>query len=172
MLNDLPPYLADDPWVRSIMDASARELKRVADMIATVRARLMPHNAGEQALQLWESVLSLPINPPGVSFDDRRNKVLGALRTRSAVEGFEWIKTVTQILGTADWEHVEGPGPYAVSVAIPSNIAYTIGTFETLLRRVTPAHLQISVTTASRFIIGGGIQDPTASLIQTEGDVL
>ena len=174
MLADLPPYEADDPWVQSVIETKARELERVDLLIARIVAKALPHAADDEFrfLGLWETMLGLPVETPGVSVEDRRNKLLATIQTRSAVSGSAWITSVTIALGSADWQHQEGPGPYEVSITIPTNLAYTVGTFTTVVRRITPAHLDVHISTAARFIIGHGIQDPDASLINTTGHVL
>lgn len=174
ILDDLPPYFSDDPWVQSIIDTVARELQRVENIVNVVSEQAHPYHADDtyRFLELWETMLHLPVKPVGVSLAARQNTVLATIRTRNAGRGLDWIASVTDSLDSADWEHTEGPVPYTVYVQIPTNVGYTVGTFGTMLRRITPAHIDFNITTALRFIIGAGIQDPNASLIHTDGHVL
>lgn len=158
LLADLPPYLADDPFVQEIVDTGARELQRVEDAAAAVQLTMFPANADDTYgfLSLWETVFGLPVNPTGVSLTERRNKVLAALQKRNVGSGSQWVATLAQAFGATPWSYAENtPGSYQVTISLPYAAgSYTAEQVVTLARSITPAHLDVLASYGTGFLIG------------------
>jgi uncharacterized protein YmfQ (DUF2313 family) len=160
LLADLPPYLQDDPYVRGIVDAAARELQRVEDAAQSVRQSAFPQNADDTYgfLSLWESLLGIPVNPTGASLSERRNQVLSNLRLRTSGYGTDWVALLSQAMGSNPWGYQEGPGSYQITVRIPFSAGgYSSAQVEALARKITPAHLDLAVTYNEGFLVGIGL---------------
>jgi uncharacterized protein YmfQ (DUF2313 family) len=157
LLDDLPPYLADDAVVQGVVDALAREQKRINDAAEAIRTTAFPGNADDSynMLSLWETILSLPVKPPNTSDTQRRSKVLAALQGRDVSSGAAWTAAVAQAVGTG-WKQQENtPGNYQLTVTLP----FPAGSYEgyqaaTLIRQITPAHIDLLISYGTGFIIG------------------
>lgn len=158
MLEMLPPYLQDDPAVQTVIDVQAREYQRIEETANLIRSKMMPQNADDtyDLLALWETFLDLPANPSGVSIEARRAKVLVAFK--KIASGADWVIALTQAIGTDSWTHTEGPGAYVVIIEQPHPLgSYQAEVVARLARRITPAHLFVSVTDGDGFIVGTSI---------------
>lgn len=158
MLDKLPPYLSDDDMIQRLVDAWGRELQRIEDFLDVLREKLRPQNADDEygILGLWERVAEIPIEPVGVSLSARRNRLMAALRRRSVGIGEGWSDLITLLLGTEGWEHDENnPTPYKMQLEIPfPSTSYQAGALEALLRRITPAHIQMFISYSDTFRVG------------------
>ena len=163
MLGDLPPYLHGDPDVRGVVDVLSREFERLDVLAANVAANLWPHTAGDW-IHIWEAFLGLTVAPAGKTVADRQSIVITHLRSLNSSSGVDWIARVTELIGTS-WEHIEhdpdqpvsstNPPEYTLKITIP----YAAGSagaqqIETLIRSITPAHLDILMAYDQGFILG------------------
>jgi hypothetical protein len=156
LLDDLPPYLSEDATVQGVIDTLAREQQRITDVADGVRRTAFPSQADDtyKMLSLWETLLGLPVKPPGVSDDQRRSKVLATLQGRDVGTGEGWTKAVGQAVGTG-WQQAENtPGPYQLTVTLP----YAAGSYEgrqaaNIIRAITPAHIDLLVSYGTGFLI-------------------
>ena len=154
----LPPYFHDDPAVRAVIDVQGRELQRIEGTANLIRSKLMPQNADDtyDLLALWETFLDLPVKPPGISIQARRDKVLVSFR--KIASGADWVAALTQAVGSGSWTHAEGPSAYTVVIQVPYPLtSYQAIVIERLARRITPAHLVVSVVHGEGFIAGSSI---------------
>jgi uncharacterized protein YmfQ (DUF2313 family) len=157
MLDDMPPYEADEPRVRQLINAVALELERVENTAQDVVTKMFPQNADDtyRTLGLWEKLLGLPVEPAGVAVSLRQAAVVASVRGRQAGSGASWVAVLTQALSTTAWTHQEGPADYTITIRIP----YVLGGFHAgqvlvIARRVTPAHLDIAAGFVGGFLIG------------------
>lgn len=156
LLRDLPPYLDSDPWVQTIVDVCAREWKRIEDTIERGREKSRPYNADDEFgfLSMWETLLDLPVQPAGATVAQRRAKVVASLSTRKSGSGADWIARLSEALGGMPWTHQEGPSPYQVTIFLPVETGtYTAEQVSRLARKITPAHLDISLSFGVGFIV-------------------
>lgn len=157
LLDDLPPYLSDDGTVQGVIDALAREQQRITDAADAVRRTAFPSQADDSynMLSLWETLLGLPVKPPGVPDDQRRSKVLATLQGRDVGTGVGWTRAVEQAVGT-NWQQAENtPGSYQLTVTLP----YAAGSYEgrqaaNIIRAITPAHIDLLISYGTGFLIG------------------
>lgn len=157
VLLDLPPDVADDPLIQRIIDAVTRELARIEEYLTDLAQMTHPQNATDEyrLLGLWEAFLGLPVEAAGVALEARRSTLLTAIGRRYAGAGKGWKELVTQILEHGAWTYAENsPGPYQLTITIPTLAGYQAGRLVRLLVDITPAHLQIFVSDGTGFIIG------------------
>lgn len=168
LLDDLPPYLRSDPHAQGYTLAFANEADRAWAMLNSLATKFLPHSADDEfrTLGMWERLLGLPVEPVGISEDDRSTKVVAFFRSRKAASGAKWLELLTTALGSGDWTHQEGPGDYEVTITIPfASGGYSAVAVESLLRKITPAHLVVNAQYAEGFIIGDSPGDPLGSKI-------
>jgi hypothetical protein len=158
ILADLPPYEQDDPYISALVDAIAREIARIDDFVAEVRAGLFPATTSGEYLTYWETWLDLPVDP-AQSEESRREVVLAALRSRTLNAGTGWGGIMTAIIGSANWRYSENdPGSYEITFRIPLDAAdYRAGVLIEYLRRALPAHLDFGypASTNITWTVGG-----------------
>jgi uncharacterized protein YmfQ (DUF2313 family) len=156
MLDDMPPYEADEPMIQLYVDTVARELQRIYDAGQVLRHQFWPQNADEdyQALAMWEGILGLPIEPNGVRPPARRAIVMAKLRARHVSSGLRWVELLTAALGSEVWTYQEGPEDYTIRISIPfKEGSWRAGQVAQAARDITPAHLVIDVDYTDGFIL-------------------
>lgn len=156
ILSDLPAYFADDPGVQAACDALARELTRLEQAAIAIRGGTRPTVADDayRLLSVWEQILGLPVAPAGVTVSQRSGRVLSAFRSRRAARGTDWVRLLTEALGTESWSHAE-VSPYSVTILMPQ-AAGSVQAEQALAlaRRITPANMTITVLYDQGFVIG------------------
>lgn len=106
LLENLPPFLRDDPVVQGAEDSAALELERIQEAIDLLVSNFFASTA-DDFLKFWEERLGLSIEPEGLSVSTRRNRVLAFLRRiKRAQSGLTWQERLTELIGS-DWTHVE-----------------------------------------------------------------
>lgn len=156
MLEDLPPFLRDDPTVQASLQVIASEYDRVQTLAEEIRRTRFPQYADDANgfLAQWERVLGLPV-APSLSVEQRRAIVLAHLRKRHASAGSDWEQAVQDALGGVPFSYTEGPEDYTIHVTIPfGGTSLSAARAEALLREITPAHLQIVTSYSEGFLIG------------------
>jgi hypothetical protein len=167
LLADLPPYLQDSPEAQAVEQALGNELARVEDVARRLGSKMLPHAADDEfrTLGLWELLLGLSVEPPGIALADRQSLVLAAFRARHATSGAEWENLITTALGTGAWTYTEN-NDYSITLLLPrSSTAYTIGAVQALAQRVTPAHVRLVASFTDGFVVGKNANDPDASIV-------
>jgi uncharacterized protein YmfQ (DUF2313 family) len=118
--------------------------------------QMFPPNADDTygILARWEEFFGLPV-APNVPLATRQQNLTSQLQKRRASSGADWEKAVTQALNTGDWDYIEGPGAYQVTITYPYQPgAYTSVQVQNLIRAITPAHIQILAAYSQGFLIG------------------
>lgn len=166
LLADLPPMYRDDPDIQAVITCYARESERVDDSIIELRNQLFPHLA-DTLLKAWEALVGTTLEPAGQTVEERRQLVLALLRRlRASAEGREWEDDVTALVGPG-WsyeEHIPGDvtSPPADTLRIVLPFPPTSGSFaqiEAELRDITPAHVDLIVTSAGGFYLDSSQMD-------------
>ncbi len=158
ILEDLPPYLGGDRSVQAALDPVGRELARIEAAMLALREKMLPQNADDtySTLPMWEMLLAMAVQPEGLTVDQRRARVLSRLRKRRSPASSDWVETVTTLIGTV-WSWYLGPGPYNITIVVPAEGGtLTESEIVALLRSITPAHIDIHVTTGQGFLVGIG----------------
>lgn len=154
----MPHYYAEDPATHAIVDALARELARIQVFLETVKNQWFPQNADDDygQLGLREAQLGIPVEPAGISVEQRRSIVQAYERARLSGSGEDWIALLDIALGATVWEHHENdPEGYDLRLTIPYfSGGYTGTQVEALADAITPAHLNIAFQFDAGFIVG------------------
>jgi Bacteriophage Mu-like, Gp48 len=156
MIDSLPPFLAYDPYVQMLMRIWGREVSRLWKRMLEEREKLFPQHADDEylTLALWEMLLGLPVQTRGVSIDDRRALVITAIQNRNVSSGKRWMELVSAAVRQEGWTHKEGPQPYIVHIWLPIHeTSIRLGQLKQLIRRFTPAHIDLDITSGHRFIV-------------------
>lgn len=164
LLADLPPFLREDGMVQGVVQAQAGELQRIEDAATAILGAIFPAEAQDLVVQtrwtarmlsMWESMVNLPVAPVGVVTTERQAKVLAHIQGRNSGAGSDWIRTLSQAIGSTAWTHQEGPGAYTVTITVPASTgSYLLGQIGAIARLITPAHLDIIVSGGAGFIVG------------------
>lgn len=157
MVGYLPPWYAADDLFCRIQNALAKELQRAEDVLAEIRNQMLPQNADDTygILGMWEALYGVPVEPPGVSLEQRRSIVIAQARKRSISSGLDWEEAVTEALGTNEWSYEEGIGDYVITVRIPyAPGGYTSGQVLGLLRAITSAHIILNIGYNEGWLVG------------------
>lgn len=157
ILADLMPEMSEDTSVQIVIDALARELQRIEDAGYDIVQRMFAHNADDKyrTLGMWESMLGLPVEPPGIDLATRQNAVQALVQSRNSSSGLEWINLITIVLGSSGWTHQEGPSAYTVTLRVPYVAGGIVaGQLTRVAQRFTPAHLNLAATYDEGFLIG------------------
>ena len=157
LLDDVPPFEQSSYEVQAVLNVVANELYRIDVARQTLIQNFFPATA-DVLLPLFEQILGLPVNAPGVTLNARRQLVLTYMdRLKSEGRGLDWIALITQALGPT-WNYQEhdpnnalSPPANTVSVNIPQAAA---GYAWPLIRDLTPAHLVINEGYTGGFIVG------------------
>jgi hypothetical protein len=146
LLGDLQPELQVVPEVKMALTALGSELERVEAAGSDLVSKMFPANADDTygTLGLWESLLDLPVEPAGVTVAARVRSVTAAAKSRHVASAVGWGALITEILGSSGWTHSESA--YAVTVNLLGlGTSYSAGQVAQIIRRVTPAHLSVTV---------------------------
>lgn len=164
LLDLLPPYESDDPFVQGVIVAYANELQRIEDSLTMIRDASFPISTDDIVLptgervalaSLWERTLGLPVNPAGVSITERRAKIVAHIRKRQSAKGSDWVANLSEALGPTPWSYQEGPGDYQVTIHIPyASGSYSAAQVIALARQMTPAHIDVIAAYNEGFLIG------------------
>lgn len=146
MLNALPPYFSQDPFVRGIICAAAKELNRVEAQADELRSGAFPSEADERTLEYYEALFALTIT--GLSTADRQAQVVAHLRQRQVAERFDWQQALLAFIGSTGWSYAES-SPYTVLLTTPVDpTGQRTPVITAYARAITPAHLQLIVNGA------------------------
>jgi uncharacterized protein YmfQ (DUF2313 family) len=162
MFGYLPYYWQGEPWAEAILDAMGRELQRCDDRLEAVRKGMLPQFATDgpngKFLSIWEAMMGLPVAQTTLTEDRRRQLVLAQLRGRNASSGRAWEQAVAQSMGASIWTYQEDAANYTITIYIPFDTG-TINSVQVqrLVRKITPAHLELAVVYSGGFIVGEGI---------------
>jgi uncharacterized protein YmfQ (DUF2313 family) len=162
LYEELPDYYGNaeepEPLVARIVEGQAVELDRSRAIVKGLLAQSSPARADDEfgVLGRWEAQLMLPVQPSGATIEQRRAAVLSRLQSRRVAEGTSWRAAITTALGTEQWD-VEPNTPHAnaIEVTIPFDPgSYNARQAIEVLRRYTPAHLDIIIRTEGGFRVG------------------
>jgi uncharacterized protein YmfQ (DUF2313 family) len=162
---DLAPMLQEEPFALAVVRAANNEFKRIAAAATAIQLATFPAQSDDvvlsdsigvaKILSMWETLLNLPVAPTDVPVVQRRNKVLAHIRKRHSGAGMDWVARMTEALGTSLWVYEEGPGDYQLQIAIPfASGSYTAAQALAFAKKITPAHLEISVLYSQHFLVG------------------
>lgn len=151
MLETIPPFYRNDPVVRGLLNAEAKELDRLEEALLAVQLIPFPRRS-EKFLSLWEQFFDIPIEPEE-SITVRQNLVLREFqRIAQVTYGIVWEERLGAAIGGV-WTYEEDEG--IINIILP----YSEGAGKTRFitnyaRAITPAAWEIHVFFAEGFILG------------------
>jgi hypothetical protein len=110
MLESIPPVFQEDPDVRAVIYAQAREADRQEAQMDDLLKQLDPAAATEEGLAWFETLLKTAVSPPGKTVAQRRATVKNRMsRVAGEPAGSGWETAVSEILGVlgTDWDYAE-----------------------------------------------------------------
>lgn len=152
----LPVVFRDSPDHLAVLNAITKEMQRLEDAIETVRLQFFPQTA-DILLKVWEAQLGTTVEPASQTVAQRRNTVIAYLHRLSATpSGLDWVANVTRLIGPG-WtykEHIVGdattPPANTIRITLPfPPTASLYAQVESLIRAITPAHLDIELFSAT-----------------------
>lgn len=166
----MPPYYADDPFVQGVLNALGAEYQRIEDAVNSLITQpkdlpevtphldptvngAFPHKANDslKLLSLWELQLGLPVQPEGMTEDQRRSSVIAHIRRRRAHSERSWAETLTEMLRTTLWSYTTNNG--TITITMPYGASNLTGAqVVALAREITPAHLALAFTYDEGFL--------------------
>jgi hypothetical protein len=114
LIDSIPPAYREDPDMRAVMYVHARESLRQEETLDALLADLFATRATDRGLRWLEALLRLSIAPADLSLEERRGRVLAAIRKgQTGAAGSEWVRTVTDAIGPGwtYYEYVAGGQP-------------------------------------------------------------
>jgi hypothetical protein len=115
LLSEVPPFERSASEIQAVLRVVGNELQRVETARQALILNFAPANA-DALLPMFEQLLGLPVDPPGLTLDSRRQLVLASMRRLKGPGdvgvGRFWEDTITALLG-ASWNYAESnPTPY------------------------------------------------------------
>src|SRR5581483_3768680 len=101
IFDSLPPYYQGDPTLSRITQAVANELDRLQAYLQAVASGLVPKLSDDtlSMLGIWENILKLPVEPAGVSVEQRQQALQAAFTARQCRTTAEWVNAMNIALG-------------------------------------------------------------------------
>jgi hypothetical protein len=164
MLERLPAFMRQDPDVVGTIHVQAKEIERLEERIESIRRNLFPP-LSEEMLALWEAIVGTTSNPAGLTVEQRQQQVRAFLQTLlTSASGLQWQRLMVAAVGTSwVWKVHSDESvipPLTVVVILASPEASSLHARErAFLRRVTQAHVALTVTTGESFVLDESLLD-------------
>ena len=163
LMEMLPPYYWEEHVTMGVQTAFGEEIVRLDDMSAHLVEGIFPSTADDTygMLSIWEAQVGLPIVPPDLTEDQRRERVVGRLRARKMNSGTAWEEAVTAAIGSDGWTYAENsPGGYQLTIYAPFGAGTeALNSVENQVRPFTPAHIEITVASIEGFVVDVSLVD-------------
>jgi hypothetical protein len=158
-LSWLPALLHQDPDVLGAVRAMAAETDKLDVAIETMRTNFFPRFA-DLFLYLWEKQFGLSVAPIDMTLEQRQARAQAFwLQIQHGASGELWEQMVTDLVGSG-WSYTEfdgdgSPPDYNIAFETPFATDSTQARdMRSLLRAITPAHLDIVEGFTGGFILG------------------
>ena len=156
MLNEIPSWLRDDPDMRAVIHCKAKESERQREMARAIRDDLIPFRAAGRGLAWWERYYELPVEPEGLSEEQRRALVLARIKRDPPISsGLSWQEQVTALIGEG-WTYEE----HTTDARITIKVGFAAGSemFEFARERIPrlpswPAHIELEFASVEGFVL-------------------
>jgi hypothetical protein len=166
MRDSLPPVLRESPDYLAVIHSIAKECERARAAMEVIRAQFNPATA-TLLLSVWERITRQTVAPAGKTEVERQNAVTAHLRKMLTIGyGSGWEEQVTALIGVG-WtyeEHIPGdessPPEGTLRILLPfppESSRYREAVRE--IREVTPAHLEIELSSGEGFILDESLLD-------------
>lgn len=156
MLNEIPSWLRDDPDTRAVLHCKSKEVERQREMARAIRDDLIPLRASGRGLAWWERYYDLPVEPEGLSVEQRRVLVLGRIKRDPPISSaLSWQEQVTALIGEG-WTYEE----HTLDARITVKVAFPVGSemYELALVQIPrlrswPAHMEMELVSVTGFLL-------------------
>lgn len=156
MLAEIPSWLRDDPDTRAVLHCKAKEVERQRAMAEAIRDDLIPIRAGSRGLAWWERYYGLPIEPLGLTVEQRRTLVLGRIiRDPPTSSGLSWQAQVKSLVG-GGWTYEENTETAKITIIVafpPSSDAFELAKERIPLLPSWPAHMELELVSEEGFVL-------------------
>jgi hypothetical protein len=106
LLGEVPPFERSAYEIQTVLEVVANELLRLEQARQAVILNFLPATA-DALLPMFEQLLGLPVNPPGLTLASRQQLVLATMRRlKGQGRGLDWVATITALFGTS-WSYQE-----------------------------------------------------------------
>jgi hypothetical protein len=106
LLSEVPPFERSAYEVQTVLEVVANELLRLEQARQAVILNFLPASA-DALLPMFEQLLGLPINPPGLTLAARQQLALATMRRlKGQGRGLDWEASITALFGTS-WSYQE-----------------------------------------------------------------
>jgi uncharacterized protein YmfQ (DUF2313 family) len=106
LLGEVPPFERTAYEVQAVLQVVANELFRLEQARQAVILNFLPSTA-DALLPMFEQLLGLPVDPPGLTLASRQQLVLATMRRlKGQGRGLDWEATITALFGTS-WSYQE-----------------------------------------------------------------
>lgn len=145
LIEHMPKYYENSDTVKQIIFPIDRENLLMEDKIDSTVKEFVVSSASAYQLWRYEEEYGLPIDPQGLTLEERRSRVRAKMRMVGAVNK-EMLKNVVSAWSNADVEIIEDYGNYTViiefvnQIGIPTNIADVYNA----VNEIIPAHLIVA----------------------------
>lgn len=152
LLSELPGWIQDDPDMRGVVHAYARESERMEQNAAEVRDNFIAARATALLLRAWERTVRTTEEPSGKSVAQRVAVIQSRLQRMSLRSlGTDWEEAVDALVG-AGWDYVEDAANYTLTISAAVPPAST-ALLRELILPFTPAHLVLIVNSFGGFLL-------------------
>lgn len=142
MMDNLPPYLTEDPTIRAYICSCAKELNRIEAAAVAMRTGSFPDQADLRTLVYYEGLFGL--SNTALTLDQRRADVVAHMRKRRVASRYDWQAALQSFIGLG-WTYAEQL-PYNVLLTTPIDpTGARTPIITSFARAITPAHLQLIV---------------------------
>lgn len=161
MIDDIPPHYREDPDVRAVIYAYAKETELKRARIDEVRRQFFPPTA-DVLLGVWEATLKMTVEPVGKTIPERQALVGEAfLRALSGDSGEEWEEALLAQAGAGTTYEEFDPQvpsntvpPYTIRITVPfAPSSDTFARLERTLGRLVPANTDIILQSGAGFLV-------------------
>jgi hypothetical protein len=111
LLGMVPPFERSSYEIQAVLGVVANELSRIEAAQGALTANFFPGSA-DALLPIFETLLGLPVRPPGLDITTRQGIVLAYMqRLKSAGRGLDWINALAALAGASFTyqEHLTNP---------------------------------------------------------------
>lgn len=147
MLSWLPPEVfSDNTLFAALLDAWGVESDKIASAIEELTDAAFIATAPTWALEKYEEELGYPVNPSVDSEDDRRARILSFSRRSSQTATVAAIEELLAAFSDGETVVTSGANTVDIEFVSPGGIPDDFEFIEAFLRRVIPAHVEITFT--------------------------
>jgi hypothetical protein len=128
LLDEVPPYEREAYEIQAVLQVVGNELLRLETARQAVALNFLPGSA-DALLPMFEQLLGLPVDPPGLTLASRQQLVQASmLRLKGQGSGLDWEAAISSLLG-GSWSYQESdPNKVATNyVPNPSFERDTVG---------------------------------------------